>query len=401
MLCVVLFWTCVVLMAYVYLGYPLLIHLWGRLRPKESVKSNIHPRVSILVVAHNEGHRLARRLENLLSLDYPVDRLDVLVGSDGSSDGTGALARGFRHPRLRILTFDLRRGKAAVLNDLVEAATGEILVMADARQRFATDAIAKLVRPFADPSVGAVSGELILTRNAKGTAVGDGVGLYWRYEKLIRSGESAVDSTVGATGAIYAIRKDLFEPLPEDTILDDVQIPLRVVSRGRRVVFEPRARAYDRAAASAREEFQRKVRTLAGNFQLLNRERWLLCPWRNRLWLQTLSHKGLRLAGPFLMAGAFASNLALLHAPLYMAAMLAQVLFYLAALEGFLLRDARRRIRAFMIPYTVCLLNGATAVALFRFLTRHQGAIWEAASPATTQRVALTAEERANLRRPA
>jgi len=401
MLIVVVFWTCIFLMAYVYLGYPLLIHLWGRLRPKESVKSNIHPRVSILVVAHNEGHRLARRLENLLSLDYPVDRFDVLVGSDGSSDGTGALARGFRHPRLRILTFDSRRGKAAVLNDLVEAATGEILVMADARQRFATDAIAKLVRPFADPSVGAVSGELILTRNAKGTAVGDGVGLYWRYEKLIRSGESAVDSTVGATGAIYAIRKDLFEPLPEDTILDDVRIPLRVVLRGRRVVFEPRARAYDRAAASATEEFRRKVRTLAGNFQLLNRERWLLSPRRNRLWLQTLSHKGLRLAGPFLMAGAFAANLALLHAPLYVAAMLAQVLFYLAALLGFALRDARRRIRALMIPYTVCLLNGATAVALFRFLTRHQGAIWEAASPAATQRVALTAEERASLRRPA
>ncbi|HET9481057.1 MAG TPA: glycosyltransferase, partial [Candidatus Polarisedimenticolia bacterium] len=175
-----IFWACVFLLAYLYVGYPLLMQLWSRLRPRHSIERDIQPSVSILVVAHNEGHRLARRLENLLSLAYPADRIDVLVGSDGSTDGTDALARGFRHPRLRVLNFPTRRGKAAVLNDLVEAARGEILVMADARQRFASDAIEKLVRHFADPSVGAVSGELVLTRNVNGTAVGDGVGFYWR-----------------------------------------------------------------------------------------------------------------------------------------------------------------------------------------------------------------------------
>lgn len=211
MLFISIFWASVLLLAYVYLGYPLLILLWARLRPRDSIESDIQPSISILVVAHNESHRLAGRLENLLALAYPVDRVEVLLGSDGSNDGTEALAGGFRHPRLRILAFPARRGKAAVLNDLVEQARGEILVMTDARQRFAMDALEKLVRHFADPAVGAVSGELVLTPNVNGTAVGDGVGIYWRYEKLIRSSESLADSTVGATGAIYAIRRDLFE----------------------------------------------------------------------------------------------------------------------------------------------------------------------------------------------
>src|SRR5678816_4193638 len=357
MLSTYIFWASALLLVYLYAGYPILIHLWARLRPRHSIARDIQPRISILVVAHNEGHRLARRLENLLALEYPVDRVDVLVGSDGSNDGTDALSRGFRHPRLRIFNFPTRRGKAAVLNDLVKEARGEILVMADARQRFATDAIAKLVRHFADPAVGAVSGELVLTRNVKGTAVGEGVGFYWRYEKLIRSSESLTDSTVGVTGAIYAIRKELFEPLPEDIILDDVLIPIRIVARGYRVLFEPKARAYDRAAGTAAEEFKRKVRTIAGNFQLLSRETWLLSPLRSRLWLQTLSHKGLRLIGPLLLIAAFGANLALLSSPFYAGTLLAQVTFYLAALGGFLLRDARRRIRALIVPYTVCLRN--------------------------------------------
>jgi len=383
MLITFIFWASVLLLTYVYAGYPLLMHLWARMWPRRSIEEDIQPRVSILVVVHNESHQLIGRLENLLALDYPVDRVHVLVGSDGSNDGTEALARDFRHPRVRFFNFPARRGKSAVMNDLVEAARGEILVMADARQRFAKDAIEKLVRHFADPTVGAVSGELVLTRNLNGTAVGDGVGFYWRYEKLIRSSESIIDSTVGATGAIYAIRRELFEPLPEDTILDDVMIPIRIMARGYRVLFEPRARAYDRAASSATEEFTRKVRTITGTFQLLRREAWLFSPLHNRLWVQTLSHKVLRLIGPFLLAGAFGANLALLHSPFYRVTLTAQIAFYLAALGGFLLKDAHRRIRALIVPYTVCLLNWATAVALFRFLTQQKGSIWEAAAPAS------------------
>jgi biofilm PGA synthesis N-glycosyltransferase PgaC len=381
MLVTIVFWTSVLLLVYLYAGYPLLVLLWARLRPRRSVESDHQPRISILVVAHNEGPRIVRRLENLLSLDYPAERVDVLVGSDGSDDDTLALARKFRHPRLRIFNFPARRGKAAVLNDLAGAARGEILVMADTRQLFAADAIEKLVRHFADPAVGAVSGELVLTRNAEGTAVGEGVGFYWRYEKRIRSSESLIDSTVGATGAIYAIRRELFEALPKETILDDVLIPIRIAARGYRVLFEPRARAFDRAAASAAEEFARKVRTIAGNFQLLWRETWLFSPLHNRLWFQTLSHKALRLVGPVLLAGAFGANLALLDFHVYRLSLVAQVFFYIAALGGFLLRDARRTIRALIVPYTFCLLNVATTVAFFHFLTNQKDAIWERATP--------------------
>lgn len=344
---------------------------------------------------------MGRRLENLLSLEYPADKVEVLVGSDGSTDGSAAMARGFRHPRLRFFAFPQRRGKAAVLNDLVGHARGEILVMADARQRFAANALSRLVRHFADPEVGAVSGELVLSSNAAGTAVGEGVGFYWRYEKLIRSSESLADSSVGATGAIYAIRKDLFRPLPDDTILDDVLVPMRIVRRGYRVLFDPDARAYDRAASTSAEEFTRKVRTIAGNFQLLTREPWLLDPSRNRLWFQTLSHKGLRLLGPALLASALLANLLIGGSPLYRATLAAQGLFYLAALGGWAMRDARRRIPPLTVPYTVCLMNWATVVALLRFATGRQRAAWETASPARALLPAGATTSRAGSRRTA
>jgi cellulose synthase/poly-beta-1,6-N-acetylglucosamine synthase-like glycosyltransferase len=266
------------------------------------------------------------------------------------------------------------------LNDVVPKARGAIVVLADARQRFEPDTIRALTRPFADPAVGAVSGELILTEILQGPAVGRGVGVYWRYEKLIRKSESRVDSTVGATGAIYAVRRELFEPIPEDTLLDDVLIPLRIVRRGYRVLFEPAARAWDRVAASAEEELGRKVRTLAGNFQLFAREPWLLDPRRNRIWLATVSHKGLRLLGPVLHVATFAASAVLAGAPLYRAALVVQALFYALALAGYAMRSSRRRSAILSVPYVVCLLNWATVVGFLRFATGRQSVSWARAS---------------------
>jgi len=185
---------------------------------------------------------------------------------------------------------------------------------------------------------------------------------------------------VGATGAVYAIRRELFEPIPEDTLLDDVLIPLRIVRRGYRVLFEPAARAWDRVAASAEEELARKVRTLAGNFQLFVREPWLLDPHRNRIWVATVSHKGLRLLGPVLHAGAFAASAALAGAPLYRAALVVQALFYALALTGHAMRNSRRRSAILSVPYVVCLLNWATVVGFLRFATGRQSASWARAA---------------------
>ncbi|MBI4611881.1 MAG: glycosyltransferase family 2 protein [Candidatus Rokubacteria bacterium] len=373
----VLFWLSALLLGYTYLGYPALIRVWAWLRPRPVRRRRGEPAVSVLIAAHNEAARITRRLENLLSLNYPRDRLEIVVGSDGSTDGTAELARSYEHAGVTVISFETRRGKPAVLSDLVPKARGEIVLLADARQVFEPGSLRELVEPFVDPGVGAVSGELMLGRAADGPAVGEGVGVYWRYEKFIRRNESCVDSTVGATGAIYAIRRELFEPLAVDTILDDVLIPLRIARRGYRVVFEPRARAWDRVAASAREEFARKVRTLSGNFQLFAREPWLLNPFQNRLWLQTVSHKGLRLLTPLLQVVALGATLGMADGFLYRSALAGQIAFYAAALAGYGLRDARRKIPLLTVPYIVCLLSLATAAGFFRFITRRQRVTWE------------------------
>jgi cellulose synthase/poly-beta-1,6-N-acetylglucosamine synthase-like glycosyltransferase len=202
---------------------------------------------------------------------------------------------------------------------------------------------------------------------------------YRRYESFVRLSESRVASTVGATGAIYAIRRSLFVPLPEDSILDDVLIPMRIVRRGSRVLFEPAARAFDRAPATAREEFSRKARTLAGNFQLLFRETWLLNPIGNPLWVQTVSHKGLRLLGPVLLVAVLTSNLFLFGRPGYRLGLLAQATFYAGAVLGGTLRGRKGRLPFFSLPYAFCLLNGAALVGAFRFFASRQPVTWNKA----------------------
>ena len=259
------FWTSAIVVAYVYVGYPLLMAAWARFRrvsldEGRGAASGPQglPYVSVVVAARNEAHRLGPRLENLLSQDYPADRFEVVVVSDGSTDGTAQVAARYA-PRVRFVGLP-PGGKAVALNEGVREARHPFLVFADARQRFAPDALRRLVAPFADPRVGGVSGELLLGSQGgtgaagtdeAGAGVGEGVGLYWHYEKWIRRQESAVASAVGATGAIYALRRAAWRDLPANTSLDDVLAPMRAVLMGYRLVFEPRARAFDAAPADA------------------------------------------------------------------------------------------------------------------------------------------------------
>lgn len=368
------------LLTYTYLGYPALAWARAALQPRPPRAWGIEPDVTVVLAVHDEAERITRRLENLLALEYPRDRLDIVVGSDGSTDGTADLARAFESHGVSVVAFGSRRGKPAVLNDLVPKARGAIVVLADARQRFEPAALRALVAPFADPEIGAVSGELMLTAGEDGTPVGEGVGFYWRYEKFIRCQESRAASTPGATGAIYAIRRELFEAIPDDTILDDVLIPLRIVRRGYRVVLEPRARAWDRAAATGHQEFTRKVRTIAGKFQLFTREPWLLSPWHNPLWPQTVSRIALRLLGPVLLVTALGASARLAAQPLYAAMLGVQLLFYGAALGGYLARGARRHSRWLSVPYVFCLLHCAIVAGFVRFITGRQRVTWEKAT---------------------
>lgn len=374
-------WAPLCFMAYVTIVYPVIIALLARMKTDEPRRRSIEPNLSIVVAAHNEIDHISKKIQNLLALDYPADRLEILIGSDGSTDGTLERLRARSEQHIRLFVLPERQGKPAVLNQLIPSARGEIVVLADARQRFEADMLRRIVQPFTDGAVGAVSGELVLTRDAC-PVIGDGCGVYWRYEKWIRANESRLDSTVGATGAIYAIRRELFEPIPEDTILDDVLIPLQIVRRGYRVLFEPGALAWDSAPRDARHEFARKVRTLAGNFQLFSRERWLLSPTRNRLWWQTMSHKAGRLFFPLCQLSALIANsLLAANSDVYRVLLGAHMLFYLAALTGMILQRIRRKFWLATLSYTFCLLSWATVVGFVRHITRRQRVTWKKAAP--------------------
>lgn len=293
------FWLSGVVLVQVFAGYPLGMAVRARRKPRAVAKQPQWPSVSVILAVHDGAASLAAKLANLQALDYPAGALDVVVASDGSVDGTADIARHWQGGRITVLEFAQRRGKAACLNDAVAAARGDILLMTDVRQRLEPQALRELVANLADPAVGAVSGELCLEDAQTGFA--RGVDAYWRYEKLIRHAESATGSVVGVTGALYAIRRGAFQPLPPGTVLDDVLVPMRVVAEGLRVVCEPRAVAWDRPSQQPADERRRKVRTLAGNYQLLQLAPWLLLPWRNPVWWRFLCHKLLRLLAPWLM----------------------------------------------------------------------------------------------------
>ncbi len=339
-----LFWASLLFVLYVYAGYPVLLAVWTSIarRPIAPRVTSLVPTVSVVVAARNEAARLPGRIVNLLEQEYPIP-IEIIVVSNGSTDGTAkALAR--FGDRVRLIELP-RGGKPPALNAGVAAAGGDIVVFADARQRFAPNALRALVSNFADPSVGAATGELVLDCEAdpggSSSEVADGVGLYWRYEKWLRRCESAVWSTLGATGAIYAMRRSLWRPLPPETVLDDVLAPMRVVLEGKRVVFDDQARAFDRVSINAAEESQRKIRTLAGNYQILALEPRLIVPLANPVWLQYVSHKVGRLIVPWCLAVAFVSNILLsFWSWPYRLALLVQLCFY--GLAAFGARFARR-----------------------------------------------------------
>jgi cellulose synthase/poly-beta-1,6-N-acetylglucosamine synthase-like glycosyltransferase len=334
-----IFWASAAVVLYVYLGYPLLLVVWSRLRPKPVRLQGGEPPVSVILAVRDEAEALDRKIANLRSLDYPRTHLQIVVVSDGRNANIAAVLR--RNANLVDAIYVGRGGKAQALNAGVEAARHDILVFADVRQRFDRQALHGLVAPLADPTVGGVSGELMLDVEAGGgsAGIGEGLGGYWRYEKWLRRQESAIGSTMGATGAIYALRRSLWRPLPADTILDDVLAPMRAVLAASRVVFSSEALAFDPVAPSG-VELRRKIRTLAGNYQILRLEPRLLNPFRNPVWIQYMSHKVGRLLVPYALLALLAtSTLLVTTSAFYALAFVAQVVFYgLAAYGAYLSR---------------------------------------------------------------
>jgi len=367
------FWVSLAGVAYTFLGYTILIQVLAKCFPRPTVKDGLTelPSVSVVLVAFNEQKRIRARLENLLAADYPKEKLEIVVVTDGSTDETPAIVREIAGQNVRLLAQSDRRGKAACLNVGVPAATGNIVVLCDARQRFDAATIPNLVANFADDRVGAVSGELFIESSS--SSVGGGVDIYWKLEKIVRESEARLSSVIGATGAVYAIRRELFQPLPVDTILDDVLIPMRIATAGHRVGFDPSAPAYDPQTTDPVKEKRRKRRTLAGNFQLMFRYPGWMMPWQTGLWWQLLSHKYSRVCAAWLLPTMFVSNAMLISKPLYEWLFYAHCGFYLLAALGSLFKGIKTKLLS--IPSGFVFLNLMSVLGLWDYIrgTYRQG----------------------------
>nr|WP_255550817.1 glycosyltransferase family 2 protein [Granulicella sp. dw_53] len=357
-----IFWISFLLVGYAYVGYAALLSVLVRLRQRSVHKAYITPTVSIVIAARNEEKNLPQKLQNLRLLQYPQELIQIVVVSDGSTDGTAAFLQSCE-PQIVAVILDDSHGKANALNEAVRHTTGEILCFLDTRQNVDVNALSELVSCLADPEIGAASGELLL-ENAAGKPE-DALGLYWKIEKIVRKLESATGSVVGVTGAIYAIRREFYREIPPGTILDDVHVPMMVARQGKRVVFEPLAIARDRIFAEKGKEFSRKVRTLTGNYQLLKQEPWLISP-ANPLLFRLISHKLLRLLVPLLLVVMVVSSAAC-QGTFYLVIFWLQMGFYLLALLG-ALNPGAKRIQPVAIANTFVMLNAAAAFAFYNFV---------------------------------
>lgn len=367
-----IFWIAVAIVAYAYAGYPLLAAALSRWLGRVPASAPWTPPLTVIVAAHDEAPRIAARVRDLLDQDYPPENLRIIVVDDGSRDGT-ATAADVGDPRVRVVRLADNVGKAGALNVGIAAATTELLVFADARQRFAHGALRMLVEPFADPEVGAVSGELEIEPDAAGRAAD--IGLYWRIETALRASEARLGWLHGASGAIHAMRRDLAPTLPRGLILDDMYLPITVLFAGKWVWMARDAVALDSASRDESEEFRRKLRTLAGNWQLIARLPRLLDPFGNPAWFAFVSHKLLRLLAPWaLLAALVAAWYA--GQPFYTVLFALQVVAYLIAALAIARPRAAARIPLAATAGTFVMLNAAALLSLPAWL-RGTRALWK------------------------
>lgn len=371
-----LFWVSLALLIYVYVGYPVLLAVLGRLRRRSARDrdGDALPSVCLIVSAHNEEDVIRQKIENSMALQYD-GRLSIVVASDGSSDRTETIAREYHDHGIELLHWPVRRGKSAVLNDVIRVRREDVIVFTDANSLFAPDAIARLAGPLRTPSVGCVVGELKYARDA--STVGQGESLYWRYESHVKELESRLGSVLVANGSIFAARRTLVRELFDD-VANDFQIPFDVANQGAAVVYEPAAVALERSAELWEEEFGRKVRIvlrgITGFARLNARIRGL------RAW-QFVSHKLLRWSvGPILIV-LLASSLALApHSPWIAGFFVLQMAAYVAALAGWSARRRQNVPRLLYVPFYFTMVNGAAMVALCRFVAGRRQATWEKAA---------------------
>lgn len=358
------FWLLLVISIYVYLGYPMLLSLLSALVAKKVSKGAISPHISLIIAAHNEEKDIAQKLEDSLNLEYPKDKYEIIIVSDGSVDKTNDIVKSFQDKRVKLLALSERKGKTAAQNEAAKIAKGDILIFSDATTVFQKDTIKQMVNNFADSRVGGVGAELVYV-NKNRTAVGEGTGLYWKYEKYLRKKESDISSLIGVSGCAYAMRKDLYEDV-DTSLISDFVVAQMIYSKGKRVVFEPEAIVFEETNSEIKDEFKMRVRVATRSLYGLWYMRKLLNPFQYGMYaIQLISHKVLRYLMPLFLILLFLTNILLLdHGFGYQLFFGAQVVFYLSTIIG-------------GMPRYFCVMNSALLVAMVNFLRGEKNVLWK------------------------
>jgi cellulose synthase/poly-beta-1,6-N-acetylglucosamine synthase-like glycosyltransferase len=375
----IIFWVGLGLTAYAYAGYPVVIaclaRLFGRSPQPPAPAAGGLPSAALLIAAYNEEAVIAARLDNAAAADYPHDRLRVVVASDGSSDRTPAIVARYADRGVRLLDYKARRGKSSVLNSAMREIDAEVVILSDANTHIEPDAVGRLARWFADPAVGAVCGRLILTDPTTGA---NADGMYWKYETFLKKQEARLGGLLGSNGAIYAIRRRLYVPIPDDTIVDDFVIPLLAKLREEfTIVYDADAVAHEESAANVGAEFRRRSRIGAGGFQAIVLLWRLLNPARGWVAFTFLSHKVLRWFCPFFLIAMLVSSAALFRWPLYRYALAAQLAFYAASTVALLMPRVSSRLKVLKLGAMFTSMNAALLVGFWRWVRNSQKAAWE------------------------
>lgn len=377
----VIFWAGVATVAYTYVFYPLSLAVLARLAPLRTIhedgKAYRLPTATLVIAAYNEEPVIAKKIEDSLELDYPADLLTIIVASDGSSDSTDRIVREYaeRSGNVRLLSLP-RSGKSGAINAAMREVTSDLAVFTDANTVFEKGALKKLARRFHDPDVGCVSGRLVY-RNPSGNISGKGEGAYWRYETMLKRLESRLGYVAGANGAIYAIRRGLFEPLKKNAINDDFTTSMKVVEKGRLSIYEEEALAYEDVAKDTKGEFLRHVRDGAGHYIAMIHLLPLLNPLLGLRSFIYWSHRVLRWAVPFIMVALMSLNIILLDDPVFKGIFYLQSAFYICALLGLAASRARRLPFFIYIPFYLCNLNLALFIGFIKALFKAQKPAWE------------------------
>ena len=373
----IIFWITAGLIGYGYVFYALILAgFYWALPPRAPVFTTALPRVSIVIAAYNEEQAIEARIENCLNLDYPKDKIEIIIASDGSTDRTNEIVSAFSQEQVRLICLKQRQGKVNAINHAVPSATNQILIFSDATSHFKSDLARKLVRHFGDTKVGCVCGNVVFT-NAAGSKTGELEGAYWKLETYLRQREGERGSTLGATGAAFAMRRDLWRPCPSNALVEDLVMPMKVLQMGHHVNFEPEAIATETAAEKIDEEFERRRRIGAGALQSLILLLPMLNPFRGFPAIAFFSHKVIRWLTPILMIACLLSHVALATSSgLYLGLLIPHVAFYLAAFVGLLVGRNNRVYRILSLPYYFVSMNTALFCGYVKYLRGTQKVTW-------------------------